>query len=1357
MQGTHAPSSGASVCDPCPTGYLCYGGTATSTPQLPHVDHGEPCPPGYYCPAGSSAPQPCPAGTYNDQKAGANLLEACKPCDPDTYSDTPGQTGCFACGSTSTASAGQTTCTCLGEHRWFQPSQGSCICEGGYESYDVAGTSFSNLDSSLDCQPIVRQNCAGSQIAQLATSQTELRDKDGLCVDPLDCESVCPDGKGLQDELNLSHRYLATGTTTEGVLRHLSAEATSLTVKAPVQCLQLYDSVVWWVGEGVYPIFLKDSLLNTNTEIDISAFLQLASSMGSRDMSRSFRNTRSTSSSLEYFVYTFTVEGVFAFGTSEDSSPQAIFSVVGEGIQCATGTRFPETATHSSLARIGAQLQQVLNVEPDLTISLLTFACLLVVLVLLLVSISAARRSQYKKRQALDRKDISERKDLVLGNRSAALTMRRRLESLLADLIEQRLCKQENNKVLALQPEQLESMLAEIPRGTLQPQAFENAFGVLHELSLQLNSFSSMASYEYHETTKDLAVEISRLQKEILITLAPVKQRLQHRDRLRGLMAPMMENINRLLGELRSTDLFISAAASGNDFEDSEEGEHAIIIRKLLIPANIGESTMLHLRLLHATVYAERFITQASDRFQVFSASERMVKACITTLKAQKTQTDGAADALAQEKLQLLQGAHNLLAEGCKLLASGRDAKESMKERFAEYRRREEDILNSCRRQYSAAIDAEVAIALQSLIDREDVLLQGHLSRLTSLAAAAQLPSAESRSNKQKAARALHSYSNECRAHFKQALKITTEALHKQLTTNLTNFAVTNPLKIYSYLMQPKSPEIRYAYSVMQAAVNGWTEALQSEIRTQAQTLRRQAKAGELEESEYRQQKASLASSLDLNIQRITREQFSSKAERIDQFEREATSAYESLMEATHKRQKLEDDLRKAQADVFGSLVRRRIKQFWRSAEEERKLLLNTIIASWSRAAANQERLFDVELKIQEELASAKLEEGEAGNGPAQLQRGLKERKQETEAAVEAMMDKSREFQGQSLKENLARMDELRREQEATMKEATNEAKCALSEQRELWLRALKGEADIDATTRGTLQAIGEQHAVRVAVSCLEAAAQQYYHDAAAEEKESAEVESLAVVDENEQMKQFKESLMERTALLKSSCDEEFHRSSDALWAAFQQHQEACKRARGNILDAQGQFQENRIAVDTWARETEEMLWHEATAPHVDEGTQERMCFAFSRFRSDWEEDLLTWQSGQINERFEASTIDDNRLKQQRGPDWAASCASSGSKALDSLQDNDAGHNSTGAQMALETPRVKLNDDFWARGKSLLDSISKSQREISLAESEWLGRCRAIQGGRTALNANEAKIKRAQTTRLEHMKEGFRR
>ena len=81
----------------------------------------------------------------------------------------------------------------------------------------------------------------------------------------------------------------------------------------------------------------------------------------------------------------------------------------------------------------------------------------------------------------------------------------------------------------------------------------------------------------------------------------------------------------------------------------------------------------------------------------------------------------------------------------------------------------------------------------------------------------------------------------------------------------------------------------------MQAAVRDWTGALQSTMRTEAQNLRRQAKAGCLEESEYRRQKASLASSLELNIQRITREQFANKVERIEQFEREATRAYESL------------------------------------------------------------------------------------------------------------------------------------------------------------------------------------------------------------------------------------------------------------------------------------------------------------------------------------------------------------------------------------------------------------------------------------------------------------------------------
>ncbi|CDJ50021.1 hypothetical protein EBH_0073680 [Eimeria brunetti] len=1180
---------------------------------------------------------------------------------------------------------------------------------------------------------------------------------------------------GLQEEAKSSKASNGREIRKNG-LRRLSETTPTQAVQFPVQCLQLYDTVAWWVGGQVYPVFLKDSLLNTNSAIDISTFLQLASAVGSNNGSRSSKAKKGVASNLEYFVYTFSVEGVFAFGTNEDNSPQAIFSVLGEGVQCPPGTRYPEATTDSSLAHLRVQLQQEVNVEPDLTIFLLTFACLLVVLVVLLMSISEARRRQYKKRQALDQKDINERKDLILGSRKAALTIKRRLESLLADLIEQRLCKQDNSKVLALQPEQLSTMLDSIPQGTPQPQAFENAFGALHELSIKFKSFSSTSSNQFHKVTKGIALEISELQKDMLTTLSPIRQRLQHRDRLREQIGPIMENINRLLGELRSADLFMSAATSSSDGEDLEEGEHAIIVKRLLIPASVGDPATLHLRLLQATVCGERFTTQKADRFQVFAASTRIFAASVTIVDAQQKRSERRSDALSQEKEQLVQEAQCLLTDGCKLLASGSDAKESMRERFVEYRRREEDILDGFRKQHSAAIDVEVSLAVQSLVDQEDALLQLHLSRLLSLASAAQGSPGENRNSNQKASRSLQSYSNECRTQFKQAVKTTTEALQKRLGEALARDQAAADAQqqqreaLVAVLLDQKARgEEEYLAGVhrlerqllllctqlaiqnkkaveeeaFQAAVRDWTGALQSTMRTEAQNLRRQAKAGGLEESEYRKQKASLAAALDLEIQRITREQFANKLGRIEEFEREATRAYENLMEATRKRQRLEEDLRSAEADVFAGLVRRQLKHSWRSAAEERKLLKNAVITSWSRATANQERLFGYEVDLQDTLAATQIEGVDGDERSVRLQRDMKDRKQQIESLVETMIDKCRELQGQQVEENSRRMDELRREQEDELKSAIDEAKAALSESRELWLRALLSEADLDAETQGSLQAMGEQHALNVAVSCLEAAGQRYYHEAAAEEKEMAEFQALALVDEQSQAQQLQQSVLERTSLLKTIFDEEFHRSSDALSATFHQHLEACKASRENIMEAQRQLIQNRIQTDFWVRETQEMLRRGTAVPSADGGVLR-------------EEDLLTWQSGQINERLEASGIHDNRLKQPRGPDWAASCASSGPKGLDGLQGNDIRQNSAGGQTSLETTKATLNSEFWAKCKGFLDSISRAHKEIRLAESEWLQKCRGIQGARAAGATDETKMTRAQNTRLEQMKEAFR-
>lgn len=103
---------------------------------------------------------------------------------------------------------------------------------------------------------------------------------------------------GLQEEAK--RREAATARTfPKRGLRRLSETEPTQGVRFPVQCLQLYDSVAWWVGDQVYPVFLKDSLLNTNAAIDISAFLQLASALGSSSVPRGSKAKKTVTSNLE--------------------------------------------------------------------------------------------------------------------------------------------------------------------------------------------------------------------------------------------------------------------------------------------------------------------------------------------------------------------------------------------------------------------------------------------------------------------------------------------------------------------------------------------------------------------------------------------------------------------------------------------------------------------------------------------------------------------------------------------------------------------------------------------------------------------------------------------------------------------------------------------------------------------------------------------------------------------------------------------------------------------------------------------------------------------------------------------------
>ncbi|XP_056298043.1 multiple epidermal growth factor-like domains protein 10 [Pseudoliparis swirei] len=77
--GYFCPSPGASAAaGQCDAGYFCLSGARSPTPQ-DGGPTGDGCPEGHYCPRGSSAPLPCPTGSYSNTTR-SGYLSDCRPC-----------------------------------------------------------------------------------------------------------------------------------------------------------------------------------------------------------------------------------------------------------------------------------------------------------------------------------------------------------------------------------------------------------------------------------------------------------------------------------------------------------------------------------------------------------------------------------------------------------------------------------------------------------------------------------------------------------------------------------------------------------------------------------------------------------------------------------------------------------------------------------------------------------------------------------------------------------------------------------------------------------------------------------------------------------------------------------------------------------------------------------------------------------------------------------------------------------------------------------------------------------------------------------------------------------------------------
>ena len=94
-----------------------------------------------------------------------------------------------------------------------------------------------------------------------------------------------------------------------------------------------------------YPVYVKNSLLNTNDNFDYGEFDAL-SSMLSTD-------------TINSFVFTFNEPGIYVFADSREREKQLIVAIMSDGKACPAETDF-SPQTYASLIKVGAFRRDVL-------------------------------------------------------------------------------------------------------------------------------------------------------------------------------------------------------------------------------------------------------------------------------------------------------------------------------------------------------------------------------------------------------------------------------------------------------------------------------------------------------------------------------------------------------------------------------------------------------------------------------------------------------------------------------------------------------------------------------------------------------------------------------------------------------------------------------------------------------------------------------------------------------------------------------------------------------------------------------------------------------------------------------------
>lgn len=317
------PGDGSCRCIP---GYVFY----TDGQRLTEEDSALSCQPIVY--------QRCQPGEYRAQTG--NCVSS---NNNDTCSSCPGGRG--------TVDAQIGVCTCDSIQTQQEICDARCLSETPKVFIDSQNNSLIYYDPVSGSTVSIDLDSAGI----LGTT------KCGTGTSTCNVKMVKMDGAGSFGVFNPQLSTLIAATTAPSIQsfdRQLmqSSNVTNdpLTLANPIVCLNNGDAMMWDVSDASrqhFPVYLKDSLLNTNPNFDYTAFRELAD------------NLRSPNLTIKTFMFTFTTEGIYVFADNANANYITVVRVVTINEICPTSAFQPITQT--SLVTLGVNRETDLLLAPD--------------------------------------------------------------------------------------------------------------------------------------------------------------------------------------------------------------------------------------------------------------------------------------------------------------------------------------------------------------------------------------------------------------------------------------------------------------------------------------------------------------------------------------------------------------------------------------------------------------------------------------------------------------------------------------------------------------------------------------------------------------------------------------------------------------------------------------------------------------------------------------------------------------------------------------------------------------------------------------------------------------------------------